>query len=281
MFHLQSILDRSLPPAPWQEGDNIPWNEPGFSQRMLAEHLSQEHDAASRRFETIDRHVSWIHHTVLGKNPGRILDLGCGPGLYASRLAQLGHSCLGIDYSPASIRYARQFAAQHQLACTYIEQDIRQAEYGTGFDLGMLIYGEFNVFRPQDAGLILQKIHQALKPGGRLLLEPHTFEAVQHMGQEFPTWYTSQGGLFSPRPYIALDEGFWDAKQNVATRRHFVIEDDTGTIQRYAASYQAYSDDEYRALLEDNGFEGINFYPSLEGEGGTRGDFIAIVAYKA
>jgi len=51
---------RNLDPAPWSEGDNIPWNEPGFSQRMLKEHLSQAHDLANHRFETIDRHVAWI-----------------------------------------------------------------------------------------------------------------------------------------------------------------------------------------------------------------------------
>src|SRR5512139_3854349 len=99
-------------PLPWQEGDNIPWNEAGFSERMLQEHLSQAHDAASRRFATIDRHVEWIHHEMLDGQTGHVLDLGCGPGLYTSRLAQLGHSCHGIDFSPASINYARETASQ-------------------------------------------------------------------------------------------------------------------------------------------------------------------------
>lgn len=43
------IVDRAQAPAPWSEGDNIPWDEPEFSERMLAEHLSQEHDLALRR----------------------------------------------------------------------------------------------------------------------------------------------------------------------------------------------------------------------------------------
>ena len=83
------------PPQPWIDGEKIPWNEPGFSQRMLAEHLSQAHNAASRRFAIIDEHVAWIHHHVLGDRPARILDLGCGPGLYLNRLAQLGHRGTG------------------------------------------------------------------------------------------------------------------------------------------------------------------------------------------
>ena len=83
------LIERNPRPQPWSEGEKIPWDEPGFSRRMLREHLSQEHDAASRRFATIDRHVDWIHRSVLTGSPSRLLDLGCGPGLYSSRLARL------------------------------------------------------------------------------------------------------------------------------------------------------------------------------------------------
>ena len=38
---LVSIIGRQLPPTPWVEGDNIPWQDPAFSERMLVEHLSQ------------------------------------------------------------------------------------------------------------------------------------------------------------------------------------------------------------------------------------------------
>jgi hypothetical protein len=64
---LLDIVARSAHPAPWREGDNIPWHDPGFSARMLREHLTQEHDAASRRMEKIDRHVAWIHEAILSR----------------------------------------------------------------------------------------------------------------------------------------------------------------------------------------------------------------------
>lgn len=85
---LLDLINRSPSPAPWSEGDNIPWDDPGFSERMLAEHLSQEHDLASRKSATIERQVGWIFTEVLGAKPARLLDLACGPGLYTSRLAR-------------------------------------------------------------------------------------------------------------------------------------------------------------------------------------------------
>ena len=88
---LDDLVHRQSRPIAWQEGDNIPWSEPGFSTRMLREHLTQEHNAASRREALIDRHVAWIHEALLESRPAHVLDLGCGRGLYASRLARLGH----------------------------------------------------------------------------------------------------------------------------------------------------------------------------------------------
>src|SRR5574340_1046753 len=147
MLTLLDLINRMPTPAPWEEGDNIPWDEPGFSERMLAEHLSQEHDAASRRLRKIERQVEWIHSEVLGGRATRVLDLCCGPGLYTSRLAARGHECAGIDFSPAAIAYAKQQAGAGKLACRYQQEDVRQADFGGGFGLVMMLYGQFNVFQ--------------------------------------------------------------------------------------------------------------------------------------
>jgi SAM-dependent methyltransferase len=276
-MHLTDLIKRCSPSVPWQEGDNIPWNEPGFSQRMLNEHLSQEHDAASRRFTTINGHVEWIHSSLLDRQLTSILDLGCGPGFYTSRLARLGHTCHGIDYSPASIEYAISTASAEQLPCTYLCQDIRQAEFPQGVGLVMLIYGEFNIFRPADARWILDKAWKALIPGGILLLEPHPFQLVQGLGQAPPSWYSSTGGLFSERPHLVLQENFWDADAHASTMRYYVVDAPSGQVTRYAQSMQAYQDEEYRNLLCEHGYDHIQILPGLLGQKSPQ-ELIAVVA---
>ena len=281
-MNLIDLIRRQTEPVPWAEGDNIPWNEPDFSERMLREHLSQAHDLASRRAPTIDQHVEWIHHAVLGDTPARILDLGCGPGLYANRLAQRGHTCVGIDFSPASIAYATDHARADNLPCVYHQQDIRAADFGQGHDLAMLIFGEFNVFCRADAELILTKARQALADHGRLLLEVHTLAVVRAVGEQSASWYTAEHGLFSARPHLCLNESFWDARQAIATKRHFIVDGLTGEVTRHASSLQAYTPEEYQALLERCGFTAVTFVPSLKGEPDeTQPDFYVIVARKA
>jgi 2-polyprenyl-3-methyl-5-hydroxy-6-metoxy-1,4-benzoquinol methylase len=279
---LMDIIRRQAFPQPWVEGEKIPWNDPDFSQRMLQEHLSQEHDAASRRIRMIDDHVEWIHTQILFAKDGHILDLGCGPGLYTSRLARLGHTCTGIDFSPASIAYARELAKREQLSCRYIQKDIREAEYGDGYDLIMLIFGEFNVFKPADAQKILVKAAGALRPGGFLLLEAFKFQAVKEMVAQAKSWYSAQSGLFSDKPHICLIENFWDVATNVATERYYIIDAESGTVSPQAASTQAYTDQEYCELLSEAGFSEITFYPSLGMKDDQEtSDFMAIVAVKA
>jgi SAM-dependent methyltransferase len=265
-MNLIDIIHRQGNPVPYTEGEKIPWNDPGFSQRMLLEHLSQEHDSASRRLATIDKYVEWIHHFVLFDQPTKILDLGCGPGLYTSRLVKLGHDCKGIDFSPASITYAKEYAREQKLSCSYSLEDIRVADFGHGYGLVMLIFGEFNAFRCSEAKSILESAYQALSGNGYLLLEVHTFDAVNEIGAQPPSWYSADNGLFSDRPHICLTESSWDSNQNVATNRFYVIDGSTGETTRFAEVLQAYTTEEYQLLLEECGFNNIVFHPSLTGD---------------
>ena len=262
---LKDILDRKSLPEPWSEGDNIPWNDPGFSRRMLREHLTQSHDLASRRSVRIDAHVDWIHREMLSGRLVKVLDLACGPGLYASRLARLGHRCVGIDFSPASIAYAKRQTVEEDLSCEYIHADIRSIEYGSGFGLVMLIFGEFNVFRPSDAARILANVHAALDEGGVLLLEAHTGEAIREFGLRPASWYASESGVFSGLPHLCLQENFWDAQSETVTRRYFVVDASSGEVTRYAQTLKAYTEEQYRAILEAAGFGDVRFHPSLTG----------------
>ena len=278
---LIDLIQRKSVPEPWAEGEKIPWNDPEFSKRMLDEHLSQEHDAASRRFETIDKHVRWIHDQVLRGEPARILDLGCGPGLYTNRLAKLGHRCAGIDFSPASIAYAKEQAGAAGLECTYTREDIRSADYGAGYGLVMSIFGEFNVFRAAEAEEILKQACRSLAPGGFLLLEPHPFETVVEIGKQPRSWYSAEKGLFSDKPYLYLQENFWDSKSHVAIQRYYIVDAAAGEVAFHSSSMQAYTDEEYLALLAECGFGETMIYPSLGGNaGGPRSSLLGILTQK-
>ena len=258
------IITRIETPEPWSEGEKIPWNDAEFSERMLEHHLTQEHDLASRRFDIIERHVDWIHNKLGGK-PSKILDIACGPGFYSNRLTKLGHSCRGVDFSPASIKYAREEAIKGEVEIDYVLEDIRTADYGDDNDLALFIYGEFNVFKPVDIKRILKKAYDSLKKGGLFIAEPNRYETVKQVGTSPASWYSSMEGLFSPKPHLCLMENFWDQEKNIATTRYFIIDAETNNVTLHASSMVAYTREKLRQIIREVGFKDIGFHESLSG----------------
>ena len=127
----------------------------------------------------------------------------------------------------------------------------------------------------------MTKAHAALDDGGQLLLEPHTFSAVEKIGRAGRSWYSTENGLFSDKPHLCLEEHFWDDVSHTATTRYFIIDVTTADVTRHAVSYQAYTDEQYRSLLIETGFEDIRLYPSLTSQAGeSQEGLIAIVARK-
>ena len=108
----------------------------------------------------------------------------------------------------------------------------------------------FRSFRPAHTSALLARVRRALAPAGRLLLEAHTFAAVQRLGEGTSTWATTTGGLFSDRPHLLLSEHFWHPDASAATTRSYVVEAAGGEVTPYAQSFQAYTEEGYAALLQ-------------------------------
>lgn len=262
-MELKHLISRKTPAVPWQAGEKIPWNDLAFSSRMLSNHLSQDHDWASRRLATIDQHIAYIDRLLAGER-SRILDLGCGPGFYTHGLAKLGHQCTGVDFSPASIRYAKEAAARESLSIRYELADVREFAPPGDFDLVMMLFGEFNVFREEEARRLIDKAAGALKSGGKLLVEVSTFESIVQQGQQSPTWEALATGLFSDAPHLYLQENFWDESSTTATTRYTIIDAETATVREYGSSSKAYSPAQYAAAFSASGLGEIAIVDSSE-----------------
>ena len=110
------FVQPSIPPwpVPFDAGAELDWGRPEYARRLLREHLDQTHDGASRRRSVIAGQVRRLRR-LLPPAPARILDAGCGPGLYAVPLAALGHEVTGIDVSAPALRHARGLARETNL----------------------------------------------------------------------------------------------------------------------------------------------------------------------
>jgi SAM-dependent methyltransferase len=265
---LWRIYQRSTPAIPWRDGANLPWDDPAFSERMLREHLDQAHGAATRQRPELLRQVDWLWQH-LGLQPGaRLLDITCGPGLYATEFARRGADVTGIDFSPASIRYARELAEAQGLAgrCRFIQADVRAElprHAGEDYDAATFIYGQLAVFTRDEAAALLAGATLALRPAGRLALELLNFERIDKSHSTW--WFSDERGLWGDAPFINLGERFWDADQRASIDRFFVIHLQTGVLEEIGLSDNGYETEELLALLRENGFGQATAFPAWDG----------------
>ncbi len=114
---------------------------------------------------------------AMGPAPGAIvLEVGCGPGHYARRLATRFESLLavGIDNSEAQLRRARAKAQARGLrGCRFERADARDLPHGTGSVDAVIVSRLFTVLRERER--VMSEIHRVLRPGGRVFIaEPRS-----------------------------------------------------------------------------------------------------------
>jgi 2-polyprenyl-3-methyl-5-hydroxy-6-metoxy-1,4-benzoquinol methylase len=267
-------------PAPFTPGEPLFWDDPHISAQMLATHLDPTTDLASRRPETIERSVAWIVKT-LGLFPGaRLLDLGCGPGLYATRFAQLGINVTGIDYSQRSIEYAIQNAREHMLDICYRYENYLELTDTQNYDAALLIFGDFCPLAPEQRSRLLRNVYRALKPGGHFVFDVSTREHRKRHGS-INGWNIVESGFWKPGPHLILEQGFDYPEQSIYLNQAIVVEAN-GELSVYRMWFQDYARETITQELEAGGFAVESVWSDLLGtdyEEGT--EWIGVVAQAA
>ncbi len=277
-FDIKSLFDLQAKPAPFSAGEEHFWTDPHIAKQMLTFHLDPNTDAASRRPETIRRMVDWIVN-ILGLSSGEsVLDLGCGPGLYAALLARYQLKVTGVDFSENSIVYAIQHAHQENLDITYRCQNYLNLQDDSIYNAVLLIYGDYCPLTPNQRVSLLSNVRRALKAGGSFVLDVTTPALRQRKGLH-NGWNAALTGFWKPGPHLVLEQGF-DYQNDLYLDQYIVIEED-GKISVYRQWFQDFTAETIRAELEANGF----FVQSLWGDlTGTlydpSGDWIGIIAKK-
>lgn len=263
---LWRIYHRPERPTPWTRGGNLPWDDPAFSERMLREHLDQSHSAASRVDSERRLQIEWLWKKLNLKVGTHLLDVTCGPGLYAVELARRGCLVTGVDFSPAAMAHARLLAANEGVAaqCTFVEQDVRQMRYPeASFEAALFLYGQLAVFTKAEAQALLERIAQALKPGGKLCVELLNQARVDKKDNTW--WFTGHTGLWGDTPFLHLGERFWDAETEISIERFQIIHLQTGELAEVHLCDQTYAVETMVTMMKAAGFEVVDVYLGWDG----------------
>ena len=209
------------------------WSDPHVQRQMLAFHLDPDIAAASRDHAFIARSVGWIID-ALGVGEGtRVLDLGCGPGLYANPLAEHGARVHGIDLSAVAIEAGTQRARSDRAS-------FEVGDYLTAalpdHDLALLIYCDYGAMSPTDRRRLLERVRARMADDGRLLVDLHSEHRFAQLEEGCTVAERLMDGFWAPGPYVGIHQTVRYDEPRVALDRYVIVEPGrTRTVHSWAA----------------------------------------------
>jgi 2-polyprenyl-3-methyl-5-hydroxy-6-metoxy-1,4-benzoquinol methylase len=147
-------------------GDIAPDWYDGFFEGEWLDHL------ALGTPEWSDHQVAFlVEHLALSEG-ARVLDLACGRGRIAVRLAQHGCRVTGLDLSPRSLELAQRDAEAAGVELELIHSDMRELAATEAFDVVLNVFSSFGYFEEQsDDERVVAAVARALVPGGTFFLD--------------------------------------------------------------------------------------------------------------
>lgn len=117
---------------------------------------------------------------------GPLLDLACGTGRMALRMAELGYQVTGVDITPEMIVWAKQKADNQGLSIEWVLADARAFHLSKQFSLIYMLENVFQFFLTrEDQEAMLARVREHLLPNGCFLFEtrnpnPRNLQQVRH-----------------------------------------------------------------------------------------------------
>lgn len=206
----------------------------GIAVEMWLKAVPEEH--SEREAESIER--------LLALPAGaRVLDVPCGGGRLSLGLARRGYRVTGVDLSAQFMDHARSIDAAEQVI--WEQRDMRDLPWPAAFDGAFCAGNSFGYLDDDGNDAFLRAVRQALKPGGRFVLEtPMVLENLLGHLQDRPWWQVGDVRL--------LVENHYDASRGTLDIDYTFVSKDGVEIRR--GSHRAYTYRQLTEMLEAAGF---------------------------
>jgi cyclopropane fatty-acyl-phospholipid synthase-like methyltransferase len=253
------------------------WTDEYTRERMLEFHLDQTIDAASRSMEFIDKSARWIIEHFKLATGSAVIDFGCGPGLYALRLAKSGASVTGIDFSENSLAYARGKAAESGVSIDYIHANYLEYQTDRTFDLITMIMCDYTALGPSQRRTLLEKFRRLLNPGGAVLLDVYSHRYFHKTKERAAYGFNYMDRFWSADDYYCFHTTFKYEEEKLLLDRYSVY---TEELEKHIYNWaQCFDRDTITGEFAASGLRITEFYADVSGEAHTgETDVFAIVA---
>ncbi len=249
-------------PPLYKKTEGAFWDDEYISKQMLRAHLDPDFEGASRKAEFIEESAIWINKTVPSSSNPLLLDIGCGPGIYAEKFTKLGYQVTGVDFSRRSIDYGRTSARKQNLNIDYLYKNYLDMNLQKQFDFITLIYCDYGALTTNERKLLMEKVFLHLKPHGKLLLD--VFSIAKFITfEEKQTWEDcANGGFWRGESHIALNR-CCKYTDNVTLEQTTILTD--SEIANYYLWTTYFTKEALIKEVTDAGFKVCNVFGDVKG----------------
>ncbi|MFI5306417.1 MAG: class I SAM-dependent methyltransferase [Polyangiales bacterium] len=192
-----------------------------------------------------------------------VLDVGCGLGQHAIELSRRGYLVVGLDLSLAMITRAAEAAQQLGLKINFVHADIREMEFDGAFDAAICMGTTLGFFDEEANRDMLTRLYNALKPGGRLLIDVVNRDYVIG-AQPNLVWFEGDG-------CVCMEESDFNYFNSRLTVKRTMMRED-GRQANAEYSLRLYSLHDLGQLMQQSGFRVIE----VSGQEAIRGAFFGV-----
>ncbi len=194
--------------------------------------------------------VDFIRRELDLKEPKKILDIACGYGRHANRLALYGHEVVGVDINEKFLKMAMEDAKKLNVNVRYVLKDIREIDFEEEFDVVISMFTSFGYYEDEDNLKILKNVAKALKRGGKFLLDLSNRDFI--LRNFLPYVVIEREGNYM------IDFNIVDITEGRIYNKRVVIRD--GVKKEKPFFIRLYAPTEIKFILESLGLKVIKFF---------------------
>lgn len=174
----------------------------------------------------------------------KILDLACGHGRHANRLAELGYNVTGVDITQGFLEIAKSDAKKKGITVEYIQKDMREISFKEEFDRVILLFTSFGLFDDEENFKVLENVARSLKSGGLFCFD--TFNRDVFLKHFLPYMVVEKGND------LMIDRNTFDSATGRVYNKRIVIRN--GKRKDKPFFVRLYNPTEIKDLLSKAGF---------------------------
>lgn len=195
-----------------------------------------------------DRDVALISSTLSLAAGASVLDLACGHGRIANRLAEYGANVTGLDATAAFLDLARADAAARGVTVEYVLGDMRELPWTGRFDAVVSWFTSYGYFDDAQNRQVLSEVHRCLAPGGQFLVELNHRDGLLAVWQPSSVVHRPDGMMIDERRFEPLTGRSHTVRTIVRA----------GTVRRVEFFTRLLGFTELRSWLLDAGFRSVD-----------------------